>query len=227
MAKTCRWIGQFEEAIQAFKQALVLGVTDYFSTPHQNLAETYHDLGKQHFDNGNYPQAIECYHNAIVTDSSYKEVYYDLAVVNDEVGRYELAIRWYGHLVPRHIQLVKPGYESAIRWYSDVKRSSDYIDLHYRLGKACHRVGRYQEAVEAYQKAINHQITIMEAYDEARFEVEMKSVDMLDPPPENPKWWTDVFRYKESACHHKPLQETEIEGGKANEKLLLRDSNEF
>ena len=166
LGKACQWIGWLEEAIQAFKQAIVFGniysidrargrlqhldvetvYWDFYDlregTVHRNLAETYHDLGKQNFADGNYVQAIECYHSAIVTDSHYDAVYYDLAVANDEVGRYELALLW---------------YERARHTY-------EYPDFHYRLGKALHRIGRYQEAVEAYQKAIDRQTTAMEEH---------------------------------------------------------------
>ena len=100
LAEACQRIGQFEEAIQAFKQVIVLGGKDNFSAPHWNLAEAYHGLGKQNFADGHYIQAIECYHSAMMADSSYDAVYYDLAVANDEAGRYELAILWYENSAP-------------------------------------------------------------------------------------------------------------------------------
>ena len=55
-------IGQFDDAIQAFKQAIVLD-----NKGRNNLARAYHQLGKQNFADGNYMRAIECYNNAIVT----------------------------------------------------------------------------------------------------------------------------------------------------------------
>ena len=75
LAKALRWVGQFEEAIQAFKQAIVLNVKDYW--PHREyreLAKAYHYWGKQKFEQGYYEQAIECYRDAIVADSNYHEV---------------------------------------------------------------------------------------------------------------------------------------------------------
>ena len=72
LAKALRWVGQFEEAIQAFKQAIVLNVKDYW--PHREyreLAKAYHYWGKQKFEQGYYEQAIECYRDAIVADSNY------------------------------------------------------------------------------------------------------------------------------------------------------------
>ena len=232
LAEACQRLGQFEEAIQAFKQAIVLNAKNYSSTPHRNLAEAYHGLGKQNFADGNYTQAIECYHSAIMADSSYDAVYYDLAIANGEAGRYELAILWYGHLAPSHIKIVKPSYDSAIRWYRDIKCSYHYLDLFYRMGKACHRIGRYQEAVEAYHKAIDLQIAIVDAYNEACFETETQAVDIkeenkrqhflqfyMPEPPEYPEWWADVFQNKELACCHRPLQDAEIEQWNTNEKF--------
>ena len=207
LAKVCQWAGWFEEAIQAFKQAIVLGnmyridiargrlqrtdiervYRDFYDlregTVYRNLAEAYHDLGKQNFADGNYTQAIECYHSAIIANSSYDAVYYDLAVANDEAGRYEL----------------------AILWYRRVRHTYDYPDFHYRLGKACHRIGRYQDAVEAYQKAIDRQITVMEEHERRAV------LSYMPEPAEYPEWWTDVFQNRESACCHRPLRDAEME----------------
>ncbi len=205
LAKAYQWTGWFEEAIQAFKQAIVFGniyrmdkargrlqhldvenvYWDFYDlregTVHRNLAETYHDLGKQNFADGNYIQAIECYHSAIVADSHYDAVYYDLAVANDEVGRYELALLW---------------YERARHTY-------EYPDFHYRLGKALHRIGRYQDAVKAYQKAIDRQTTVIKEYDR------QASLFYMPEPLEYPEWWDDIFQDKELARCHEPLQDAE------------------
>ena len=105
-----------------------------------------------------------------MADSSYDAVYYDLAVANDEAGRYELAILWYEDSAPSRIKIVKPNSEPTIRWYRDIRCSYHYLDLYYRMGKACHKIGRYQNAVEAYEKAIDLQIAIVDAYNEACFE---------------------------------------------------------
>lgn len=201
LGKACQWAGWFEAAIQAFKQAIVLGnmyrmdeargrlqrtniervYWDFYDlregTAHRNLAEVYHDLGKQEFADGNYTQAIECYHSAMMADSSYDAVYYDLAIANDEVGRYELALLW---------------YERASHTY-------EYPDFHYRLGKALHRIGRYQEAVEAYQKAIDRQTTALEEH------YRQTSLFFEHEPLEDPEWWDHVFQNKELARCHQPL----------------------
>ena len=215
LAEACQRVGQIEEAIQAFKQAIVLGNmycidkargrlerTDIETvrwnsynvtkeTVHRNLAEAYHDLGKQNFADGNYIQAIECYHSAIVADLHYDAVYYDLAVADDEAGRYEL----------------------AILWYRRVRHTYDYPDFHYRLGKAWHRIGRYQDAVEAYEKAIDRQITVMEEHERQAF------LSYMPEPAEYPAWWTDVFQNKELARCRRPLQDAEIEQWNTNEKF--------
>ena len=218
LAKACHRVARFEEAIQAFKQAIVLDVKDYFSTPHRNLAEAYHGLGKQNFVDGNYIQAIECYHSAMMADSSYDGVHYDLAVANDEARRYELALLWYERSAPSYTKIVKPNYEPTMRWYRDIRCSYHYLNLYYRTGKVCHRLGRYQNAVEAYEKAIDLQIAIVDAYNEACFEVETKAFNIekenerqyflqyrMPEPPEYPEWWDHVFGNKELACCHQPL----------------------
>ena len=210
-------MGKFEEAIYAFKYAILLG-----NDAHYNLAKAYHDLGKQKFDDGEYAEAIEGYHNAIVTDSKYVEVYYDLALAHDEAGNFELAIVWYQRVRSTHgdpiLRYNADRYKSAKRGYAHIRDSYDYPDLHYCLGKACHRIERYQDAEEAYLVTIDHQIAIEEAYHEACDEVwrtalrheqesEMQSYLKyhMPEPPQKPEWWDDVFKFKESASRNEPL----------------------
>ena len=89
LGEAYQWIGQFDDVIQAFKQAIVLD-----NKGRNNLAGVNHELGKQYFADGNYMRAIECYNNAIVTAfrDDHNEMYYDLAVAYHDAGRYELAI---------------------------------------------------------------------------------------------------------------------------------------
>ena len=190
LAKVYHWRGNYGEAIQAFKQAFVLvkftnretgTMTSYDSgagAASHNLARAYHNLGKQNCVEGNYAEAIECCHDAILACSWYHEVYYDLSVSNDETGN----------------------YESAILWYERVKYSYEYPDLRYRLAKAYHRLGRYGDAVEAYQKAIDRQRAIEEEYNQ---KLDYERYD--SEPPEKPEWWAEVYQNLESASRHEPL----------------------
>ena len=136
-------IAQFDDAIQAFKQAIVLE-----NKGRNNLARVYHRLGKQKFADGNYLRAIECYNNAIVTalKDDDNEMYYDLAVAYHDAGRYELAIWAYRRV------------RSTYNYPSDLFRR--YPDLLYRLGAAYHKFSRFQDAVDAYQEAIYHQTAL-------------------------------------------------------------------
>lgn len=223
LAEVCQRIGLFEEAIQAYKQAIVLNAKNCSSTPHRSLAEAYHGLGKQNCADGNYIRAIECYHSAMMVDSSYDAVYYDLAVANDEAGRYELAILWYEHSAPSRIEIVKPSYEPTTRWYTDIRCSYRYLELYYRIGKARHRLGRYHDAIEAYQKAIDLQIAIVDAYNEAWADVQMQSARLeeskrqgflrcfMPEPPEYPEWWDDIVQNRKLAQHREPLRDEKLE----------------
>lgn len=197
LAESCQWIGRLEEAIQAFKQAIVHG-----SKEHSNLARTYHKLGKKNFDDEKCTEAIECYHNAIVTDRKYNEVYYDLALANDEAGNYELAILWYQRVRSAHANLRHDvgHYESVITENARIEDSYEYPDLHYRLGKAYHRISNYQDAVKAYGTAINRQIAIEEEYNRK------SNFERCDSDsPTRPEWWTEVYQNHESASRNEPL----------------------
>ena len=197
LAESCQWIGQLEEAIQAFEQAIVHG-----NKEHSNLAKTYHQLGKKNSDNGEYTAAIEYYHNAILADSNNVEVYYDLALAYDEAGNYELAIVWYQRVRNAHANLRHDAghYASVIDGCARMEDSYQFPDLHYRLGKAYHRISNYQDAIKSYGTAINRQIAIEEEYNrKSNFER-----DDFDPPV-RPEWWTEVYQNHESASQNEPL----------------------
>ena len=208
LAKAYQRLDRYEEAIQNFKQAIALGnlyckdkarrrwEPHYIETTsldfhelrerriHRNLATAYHNLGKLNFVNGKYMHAIECYHNAVSVDSYYDAVYYDLAVANDEAGCYELAIVWYGH----------------------VRNTYEYPDVHYRLGKALHRIAWYDEAAEEYQKAIDRKVTIEEEYQKTiDRQVDIGYLKTHDIEPlQYPAWWDDVQQDLECAANNKP-----------------------
>ncbi len=195
LGEVCHRLGQFEEAIQAFKQAIVLD-----NKGRNNLASAYHQLGKQHFAGGNYMRAIECYHNAIVTAfrGDHNEMYYDLAVAYHNAGRYELAIWAYKRV------------KGAYSYPSDQFRR--YPDLLYRLGTACHKCSCYQDAVDAYQEAIDYQTAMEEEYyqiDLGNSKKEYHKITSSEPfeypELEYPEWWEDVYQNLESASRNEPL----------------------
>ena len=208
LGKVFRRLGRYQEAVENFKQANVLVNLYRSSNAHgrpeliyiesaswdfydfregripYNLAEAYRDLGKQNSADGNYTQAIDCYHSAISAAPNYDEVYYDLAVAYDEVGSYELAVVWYAH----------------------VTNAYDYPDFHYRFGKALHRIRRYTEAVEEYQKAINCKKAIEEEYDKnIDYKMAIGYFKTHDVEPLRcPAWWDDVYEDLECAENTDP-----------------------
>ena len=207
-AKVLRRLGRYQEAVQNFKQANVLvnlyrsgnahgrpeliyiesSSWDFYDFREKripyNLAEAYHDLGKQNSADGNYTQAIECYHSAISAAPNYRAVYYDLGVAFDEIGAYELAVVWYAH----------------------VTHAYEYPDFHYRFGKALHRIRRYEEAVNEYQKAINCKEAIEEEYDKnIDYKMAIGYFKTHDVEPLRcPAWWYDVYRDLECAENNAP-----------------------
>lgn len=208
LAKAYQRLHRYQEAIQNFKQAIALGKLyrkdkthrgwepryietaswDFYDlrerNVHQNLAATYHELGKLYFADGNHTDAIKCFHSAIIANSYYDAVNYDLAVAYDETGSYELAIVWYDH----------------------VRHAYEYPDFHYRFGKALHRSRRYEEAVEEYQKAIN----CMEATEEEYQKTIDRQVDIGFlkthdiEPLWCPAWWDVVCQDLECAENYQP-----------------------
>lgn len=208
LAKAYLRLDRFQEAIQNFKQAIALGnlyrkdkthrgwEPQYIETTswafhdlgegrvQRNLATAYHNLGKLNFADGNHTEAIECYHDAIIANSYYDAVNYDLAVAYDATGSYELAIVWYDH----------------------VRHAYEYPDYHYRFGKALHRTRRYEEAEKEYQKAINRkEATEEEYYKHIDRQMTLGYFEPHDIEPlRYPAWWDVVYQDLECAENNEP-----------------------
>jgi len=128
-----KWVGlgyyydnnqQYNEAIQAYKQALAIQPESY---------DVWNTLGSVYFDLGNFEAAKQAYHKALEIKPDFHTTWLNLGGINNKQGDLSGAIRLYQKAI--HF---KPDYEEA--WYN--------------LGVMYSQQGQPSEAITAYKKAV-------------------------------------------------------------------------
>lgn len=126
--------GLYEEAIEAYKQAITLN-------PKYVLA--YNNLGNVFYSRRKYKEAIEAYQQAIKIDPKYALAYFNLGATLSRLRKYNEAIEV---------------YRKAI------KANPYYAEAYNNLGYALTKIGSYQEAIEELQKAIEYDPELAVSY---------------------------------------------------------------
>lgn len=169
---------EYIEALAAYEAAVA-------SDPYSSIA--WYKLGIAHMNTGRYEDAVTAFEKALKIDPFYPdawnnkgESFAQLGQHEDAILAYEQAIRLNPHnlyaLLRKGTSLQESGSPAeAMRIYEEVvslaekevRKHPDYARFDAKLwankGEALYRLGRYQEAVEAYSTAI----TINPKYDRA------------------------------------------------------------
>ena len=161
-------IGQSEEAIKAFKNAIKINpknalayndlgyvydklnfVDDALKAVEKameidpNCALAYNNLGSFYFGSGKYNKAIQLFEKAIKLDSECYLAYINLGLVHNKLGNYP---------------------EAVVAYKRAIELSPNNALVFNDLGFALDGVGRSKEATEAYKKAIEIDPNCFEAY---------------------------------------------------------------
>ncbi len=130
------------------------------STPYKNRGDEY-------LNQGRFPEAAECYRQAISISPSYAEAYSNLGNALREQELYEDAERSYKQALLIKPELANAHYnlgsllqdqgklDEAIGCYRKVlELRPDYVDLHFDLGELLQKQGKLDDALACYQKAL-------------------------------------------------------------------------
>lgn len=116
-----------DEAIEAYEQTLAL---------EPERAAAWERLADLHRRQNRPDEAIETYREAIELDPAPAWPYHKLGLIYADRGETETAIHYYRQAIDRH----RTGPDRAVSWNN--------------LGNACKSLNRYDEAIEAYRRAL-------------------------------------------------------------------------
>lgn len=118
-----------EEALEAYRQATKLD--PIFAEPWNSLGDIYRQQDR-------HTEALDAYRQAIELDAANPHPYHCLGLVHETLGDYQAAI---------------PRFQQAIERYSAEQSQAAAVSWNH-LGNAYRGLSRFEEAIEAYQQAI-------------------------------------------------------------------------
>jgi tetratricopeptide (TPR) repeat protein len=160
--------GRFEQAIQAFKQAIRLSPTNH--AVHYNIGNALRRQGK-------LDEAVTAYRKALSIKPDYVGAHNNIGVALREQGRLDEAIAAYQRALavrPDYVEAYKNlgtalyeqhRLDEAIATYRKaLSIRPDYVEAHNNMGVALREQGRLEDAIMAYRKALSIKPDYVEAY---------------------------------------------------------------
>jgi tetratricopeptide (TPR) repeat protein len=120
-------------------------LTKLLQTNPKGYADVFNKLGVICHQEGELPQAADYFERALKLNPKYTEVSLNLAVTYSEMGRYEEADRIFSQAA----SVVRSEPDSV-----DPFILGKLANEHGKLGDQYHFLGRYDDAIEEYQKAL-------------------------------------------------------------------------
>ncbi|NES67722.1 MAG: serine protease, partial [Okeania sp. SIO2D1] len=139
------------------------------TTPSQSQdAESYFNQGFEHYDRGEYEQAIADYNQAIRLNPKFALAYYNRGVAYDLLGEYENALAdydasirlnytslWLPYTARAGIYKKQGEYKKAIADYNQaIQINSQYTIAYFNRGNVYSDQGEYEKAIADYNQAI-------------------------------------------------------------------------
>ncbi|SHN89230.1 tetratricopeptide repeat protein [bacterium endosymbiont of Bathymodiolus sp. 5 South] len=133
--------GNYKKAIDAFEKAIKI-------KPDYHVA--YYNKGKNYRKLKEYQNAIDAFEKAIKIKPDFHEAYYNKGAAYGELKKYQEAINAYKETIK-----IKPNFHVAYHGIG-VAYNKKAIDAkaYYNMGKIYHKLKKYKNAINAFEKAI-------------------------------------------------------------------------
>ncbi len=143
--------GNYKKAIDAFEKAIKI-------KPDYHVA--YYNKGKNYRKLKEYQNAIDAFEKAIKIKPDFHEAYYNKGAAYGELKKYQEAINAYKETIK-----IKPNFHVAYHGIG-VAYNKKAIDAkaYYNMGKIYHKLKKYKNAINAFEKAIKIKPDFHEAH---------------------------------------------------------------
>ncbi|NYZ77510.1 tetratricopeptide repeat protein, partial [Candidatus Micrarchaeota archaeon] len=216
--------------------------------PSPTDAKTYHQLGNDYYEKGDYDRAIENYNMAILLNPVFSEAYFNRALSYYQLKNFEKSVSDYTKAIELdpHNPIIynnrgdayyrKQDFQSAIKDYDKaINLNPNYLKAFYNRGLSYASIEEYEKATEDFSKVIELKPDFAEAYHlrglakEYAGEITNAIVDYEKALELNPEL-TEAKTHLESA-RAKKEQEGKGEGGEgkagADIKMLQKPNMTF
>lgn len=145
--------------------------------PNPTDAKTYHQLGNDYYEKGDYDRAIENYNMAILLNPVFSEAYFNRALSYYQLKNFDKSVSDYSKAVELdpHNPIIynnrgdayyrKQDFQSAVKDYDKaINLNSNYLKAYYNRGLSYASIEEYEKAVDDFSKVIELKPDFAEAY---------------------------------------------------------------
>jgi len=145
--------------------------------PNPTDAKTYHQMGNDYYEKGDYDRAIENYNMAILLNPVFSEAYFNRALSYYQLKNFDKSVSDYTKAIELdpHNPIIynnrgdayyrKQDFQSAIKDYDKaISLNSNYLKAFYNRGLSYASIEEYEKAIEDFSKVIELKPDFAEAY---------------------------------------------------------------
>jgi len=145
--------------------------------PNPTDAKTYHQLGNDYYEKGDYDRAIENYNMAILLNPVFSEAYFNRALSYYQLKNFDKSVLDYSKAVELdpHNPIIynnrgdayyrKQDFQNAVKDYDKaISLNSNYLKAYYNRGLSYASIEEYEKAVDDFSKVIELKPDFAEAY---------------------------------------------------------------
>ncbi len=145
--------------------------------PNPTDAKTYHQMGNDYYEKGDYDRAIENYNMAILLNPVFSEAYFNRALSYYQLKNFDKSVSDYTKAVELdpHNPIIynnrgdayyrKQDFQSAVKDYDKaISLNPNYLKAFYNRGLSYASIEEYEKAIDDFSKVVELKPDFAEAY---------------------------------------------------------------
>lgn len=145
--------------------------------PNPTDAKTYHQMGNDYYEKGDYDRAIENYNMAILLNPVFSEAYFNRALSYYQLKNFDKSVSDYSKAIELdpHNPIIfnnrgdayyrKQDFQSAVKDYDKaISLNANYLKAFYNRGLSYASIEEYEKAIDDFSKVVELKPDFAEAY---------------------------------------------------------------